>query len=246
MEFSDSERERISRMAAALAKNVPPSSHYLELARAYSQGKISALRYSEPQGGYVYYVYPSNVKRVLPEEQFQERAVMLCRSDTGDLYTKPIPTLPGDLGAKVEKSVCYPDRPVGVLHTHPAAAVFPSPEDIAVMRDRDISVMCVAGRDERNDDSIYPTLCFYRYDWVDSGDVLRAAEIVDEKIRSLVATDTFRDVFRIDVYDKNGIRFTYIFPPPGFTRYVVSRLREDPALNSVFDVEYRVYREGEV
>lgn len=244
--FSDRERERVSLQAAKLARDLPPPSFFLSLARQFSEGRISALRYDPVSGRYRYIDLSTKEEHEVPASQFQERAAMVCRTDEGELEFRPIPTLPGQLGAQVKKSACYPHRPVGVIHTHPAGATWPSPEDMMVFMDPDLEVMCVAGKDRHGGKDYYPSLCFYRYDWVDREDVYRISRLVDEKLRDFVFRGELPNVLRIDVYDKDGVRFTYVFPPPLASRYLVDKLRSLPEIRNAFDVDFRVWDEKDV
>ena len=246
MTFSDRERGLVSRRTAELARSVPPPRYFLDLARKFSEGRISALRYSDNLHGYSYKDMVTGEEGFVPESEFQEKVEVVCRRDDGSLYFKPVETLPGMLGAKVSRSACTPDRVVGVVHTHPAGAVFPSGEDLNNLSDPDFEVMCVGTKQRAGGKDIYPVGCFYRYPWVDPEDVSRVASYVNSVIYSFTTTGSIADVLRIDIYDRSGVRYVYVFPPPAASRYLFDRLKMDPKVNSVFDIDFRIWDESEV
>lgn len=246
MTFSDRERELLSRRTAELSRLVPPPSHFLSIARDYSLGKISALRYSEKDGGYIYYDLNTKKRHFLPSSEFQERVEAVCRREDGTLYFKPVETLPGVLGAAFNDSVCSPDPVVGVVHTHPAGAVFPSGEDLLSLGRGSMEVMCVGTKQRVNGKDVYPVACFYRYPWVDEEDVRRVYSYVNGKLASFMKSKFLENTLRVDVYDKHGIRYVYIFPPPAASRYLFNKLREDPVVSSVFDIDFRVWDESDL
>lgn len=236
-ELSERERDEIFRAAATLAKRAADPDFYLDLARCYTVGKCTALRYDEKRDAYVY--TEVNVQREVPASAFQEHAYMVCRRSDGSFRYVPLKPLPGQLGARVNASLCYPDRPVGVIHTHPAGAVFPSGADLYVLSD--LSAMCISGKMKDKSGEYYRVFCAFPYPWVDREDLARIVDRVDSTVERFVRH--YEDVLSLAVFDREGFKYMYVFPPGTASAYLVDKIREQ--VKDFMDVEYRVYRPGE-
>ena len=237
LELSDRERDELFRATATLAKRAEGPDFYLSLAECFSKGKCSALRYDAEKD--VYYYTEGDKRREIPASRFQEHAYMVCKVPNGSFRYVPIKPLPGQLGASAPEGICLPDKPVGVIHTHPAGAVFPSGEDLYTLSK--LSAMCIGGKMKDDSGEYYRVLCAFPYPWADRMDIARVASRVNETIERF--DRYFEDVYSLAVYDKHGIRYLYVFPPGTASAYLVDKIRE--AVKDFMEVEYRVYRPGE-
>lgn len=239
MELSQRQKDELFRAAATLAKRyASPPDFYLSLARCFSSGKCSALRYDPKKD--VYYYEEAGERKEVPASRFQERGYAVCMRDDGSFRYIPLKPLPGQLGMSAPRGICLPDRFVASIHTHPAGAVFPSGTDLYTLSDLD--AMCIGGKMKDGSGEYYRVLCAFPYPWAhDRRDLAKLATKVDQELSRI--DKLYEDVYSLVIYDKDGIKFAYVFPPGTASAYIVDRIRQ--IVRDFMDVEYRVYRPGE-
>lgn len=221
-------------ISVALAGTVSRSQLYYDLAECQMENRCSPLKYDPEKKKFVF--TRDGKERELDPALFVERGLKVCRrKDTGDVYIRWGKPIEGLLAVSYGGVVCDPgDETLGMIHVHPAGAVFPSGEDM-------FSTIfakhhCIAGRvyDPKAKKDYARVLCYVTDD-VFLYDASEAEERMGYYDLTRIVAE-FPDLFRLKseyesklvraamdyngktlrVIDGNGSTYVYVFPPSSF------------------------------